>query len=354
MTSRLPREPAYFVERLRALALGIRSSVGRALRTELTEQLSRATAERGGDTIYRLDEHGEAVLQSHCDRWGRELPFLLIAEGLIAGEQVFPEDAPPDRLAFTLIADPIDGTRELMYSKRSAWVLLGVAPPPRSGLRPTLADVQIALQAEVPTARAAVADVLYAVRGSGVHAETHDLRTGAVTPFAPRPSQATTLEGGFAAISKFFPGSKALTARLEEAIFSEVLGPPTTESPQVFDDEYISTGGQLYELLMGHDRFLADLRPLLHNPRDPVTRITCHPYDICTALIAEEGGVVITDATGRPLAAPLDTHTAVTWVGYANQTLRALIEPALQRNLKMLLASHGVGTTDSDMAESDA
>jgi len=336
-TTLLPRPPDYFLERLRHIALAIRASVAHALHAEMAELLSRAIAERGGDTIYRLDEHGEAVLLTHCERWGHDLPFLLIAEGLVAGEQIFPQGASRDELAFTLIADPIDGTRELMYSKRSAWVLLGVAPPPRPGWHPTLANVQIALQAELPTARAAVADLLYAVRGEGVHAETHDLRTDAITPFVPRPSQATTLEGGFAAISKFFPGAKELTARLEEGIFSELLGPPTSSSPQVFDDEYISSGGQLYELLIGHDRFLADLRPLLHNPREPVTRISCHPYDICTALIAEEGGVLITDATGRPLSAPLDTVTAVAWVGYANQTLRALIEPTLQRHLLALV-----------------
>jgi hypothetical protein len=175
-----------------------------------------------------------------------------------------------------------------------------------------------------------VADQLYAARGTGVRAETHDLRTGAVTQFVPRPSQAATLDGGFAAVSKFFPGAKELTARLEEAIFSEVLRPPASASPQVFDDEYISSGGQLYELLIGHDRFLADLRPLLSNAHEPIARISCHPYDICTALIAEEGGVLITDSAGWPLSAPLDTHTPVAWVGNANDTLRALIEPALQ------------------------
>ena len=31
--------------------------------------------------------------------------------------------------------------------------------------------------------------------------------------------------------------------------------------PLVFDDQYISTGGQLYELAVGHDLFTADLRP---------------------------------------------------------------------------------------------
>ncbi len=30
-----------------------------------------------------------------------------------------------------------------------------------------------------------------------------------------------------------------------------------------FEDQYLSTGGQLYELMVGHYRFNADLRPLL-------------------------------------------------------------------------------------------
>ncbi len=333
MSSTLPREPAYFVERLRALALAIRDSVGRGLRLETIEQLAQATDERGGDTIYRLDEHGENVLLAHCKAWGRELPFLLVAEGLPGGEHIFPDGAHRETLAFTLIADPIDGTRGLMYGKRSAWVLLAVAPPPRAKWQPMLADIQVALQAELPTARAALADVLWAMRGAGVQAETHDLRAGSITPFVPQPSRAATLDGGFAAISKFFPGAKEVAACLEEALFRELLGPPTGASPQVFDDEYISTGGQLYELLVGHDRFLADLRPLLHDPREPVARISCHPYDICTALIAEEAGVIVTGAQGQPLRAPLDTHTPVAWIGYANVALRESIEPVLRRLL---------------------
>jgi hypothetical protein len=190
------------------------------------------------------------------------------------------------------------------------------------------------MQAELPTARAALADVLWAIRGADVGAETHDLRTGAVVPFVPQPSRATTLSGGFATICKFFPGAKEAAARLEEALFRELLGPPIGPSPQVFDDEYISSGGQLYELLVGHDRFVADLRPLLHGPAEPVARITCHPYDICTALIAEEAGVNVTDAHARPLSAPLDTHSPVAWIGYANAALRTSIEPVLQRLLR--------------------
>ena len=337
MSSSLPRNPAYFVERLRALGLRLREAVGQGISTSTADQLSTATGDRGGDTIYRLDEHGEEALLDFCAGWAEELPFLLVAEGLEGGGQVFPQGADPDSLAFTLIVDPIDGTRGLMYGKRSAWALFGVAPPPGPDRYPTLADIRVALQAELPTARAALADVLWAACGQGVDAETHDLRTGALTRFVPRPSSAAGLAGGFAAISKFFPGAKAAAARLEEDLFLELLGPPTGGSPQVFDDEYISSGGQLYELMMGHDRFLADLRPLLHDLSEGVPRLCCHPYDVCTELIAREAGVVVTDAFGRRLDAPLDTTSPVAWVGYANQQIRQKVEPVLQRLLTELL-----------------
>src|SRR5438067_2539452 len=199
---------------------------------------------------------------------------------------------------------------------------------------------------ELPAARAALADVLWAACGEGVQAETHDLRTGAVTPFVPRPSRASTLAGGFAAISKFFPGAKAAAAGLEERLYLELLGPPRSESPQVFDDEYISSGGQLYELMAGHDRFLADLRPVLHDPGEASSRLCCHPYDLCTELIAREAGVIVTDERGAPLAAPLDTTSRVAWVGYANAALRQSIEPVLQR----LLSEAGGGRRETEAA----
>jgi hypothetical protein len=68
----------------------------------------------------------------------------------------------------------------------------------------------------------------------------------------------------------------------------------------------------------------------------------CHPYDLCTKLIAEEAGVIVTSPTGGPLTAPLDTDSDVAWVGYANRQLQALIEPVLNDLLHELglIASH--------------
>ncbi len=323
---------------LRRLGERLRESVSAALHAESVELLASVAGERGGDIIYRLDEHGEEALFAVCDEWAREEPFALVAEGLAEGRRLFPADADAERLAFTLIVDPVDGTRGLMYAKRSAWALLGIASPPRAGLWPTLADITLALQAELPTPRAALADTLWAVAGQGAHGETRDLRTGAITPFTPTPSAATSLSGGFAAMVKFFPGIKTQTAALEEALFEALLGPPGADAPQVFDDQYISSGGQLYELMVGHDRFIADLRPLLIASGLPAA-ICAHPYDLSAELIAREAGVIVTDPWGRPLSAPLDTYSPVAWVGYANASLRDAIAPTLRRLLRERLGA---------------
>jgi fructose-1,6-bisphosphatase/inositol monophosphatase family enzyme len=330
--TRLPEEPAYFIDRLRSLQVRLRDEVRRQQARLAVDELSGVEAARDGDTIYRIDVHAEDILFEFCRQWSQEVTFLLVAEGIEgSGAQVFPESASPGEAQFILLVDPIDGTRGLMYNKRSAWSLAGVAP--NGGPETRMSEIEVAVQTELPTTRAALSDQLWAARGQGAHGETHDLVRGTRSGFVPRPSAAGTLAHGFAAISKFFPGGKTLAARLEEALFEELLGPPGDGNPLVFDDEYVCSGGQLYELIVGHDRFLADLRPLLHAAAGVPSRLCCHPYDVATELIAREAGVVVTDAAGGPLAAPLDIRADVAWIGYANATLREQIEPVLLRLL---------------------
>ena len=329
-----PYDEHYFVTQLTTLAIQIRDAVTQSLRNAGGDSLARPIAVRGGDTIYQLDVPAEQTLQRYCTEWGAQVPFLLIAEGLETGSQIFPAEADSTQLVFTLIVDPVDGTRGLMYGKRSAWTLLGIAPPPHAGKVPRLSDITVAVQSELPNARAFLADILLAVRGQGVFGETYNLFTGEKQPFIPRPSQADNLMGGFASIVKFFPGFKESAAHLEELLFAELIGAPTTESPLIFDDQYISSGGQLYELAMGHDRFIADFRPLLPNRVTGQSHLCSHPYDVCTALIATEAGVIVTDETGQPLDAPLDVTTSVAWVGYANTQLERRIAPILQKLLQ--------------------
>jgi hypothetical protein len=212
-----------------------------------------------------------------------------------------------------VIVDSIDGTRGLMYDKRAAWCLAAAAP-----IGGSLRDVVAAAMTELPTTKQGLADQLSGTRGNGVVAERVDVRDGRRSPLTVQPSTATDLEHGFAVVSKFFVPGKIALAELETALFTR-LG-----SRDVFDDEYISSGGQLHELIAGHDRFVADLRPLV----DP-DAFACHPYDVCTAMLLEAAGGVVTDPRGRPLDVPLDTTTAVAWVGYANPALAARIGPIL-------------------------
>ena len=153
----------------------------------------------------------------------------------------------------------------------------------------------------------------------------------------PRPSRASTIEQGFGNLARFFPGARAALAEIDDALIERTLGELPPGRALAFEDQYIATGGQLYELMLGHDRWCGDLRPLVWARRGR-RGLCCHPYDVCTELIARRAGVIITDARGRALDAPLDVETDVAWLGYANPSIRAQVEPVLQQ----LLKEHGL------------
>jgi fructose-1,6-bisphosphatase/inositol monophosphatase family enzyme len=257
------------------------------------------------DTVYAIDKVADDTLVQWFEAHWPDVE--LVSEGLEAPVLI---GADPQ---WTVIVDSIDGTRGLMYDKRAAWCLAAAAP--RGG---SLRDVVAAAMTELPTSKQGLTDQLSGVKGAGLEAERIDLREGTRSALTVQPSTATDLEHGFAAVSKFFLPGKVALAELESALFT-LLG-----SRDVFDDEYISSGGQLHELIAGHDRFVADLRPLA----DP-DAFACHPYDVCTAMLLEEAGGVVTDPYGDPLDVPLDTTTAVAWAGYANAELAARIGPIL-------------------------
>ena len=154
-------------------------------------------------------------------------------------------------------------------------------------------------------------------------------------------------------MSRFFPSARDELAALDEAVVFAALGPYAPGKAHCFEDQYASTGGQLYELIAGHDRFVADLRPLLRPllaARGLPPALTCHPYDVCTALIAEQSGVIVTDPHGRRLNVPLNVDAEVAWAGYANAHIRAQIEPLLHKALRdrgwVDVAPHAPGTSD--------
>jgi hypothetical protein len=135
---------------------------------------------------------------------------------------------------------------------------------------------------------------------------------------------------------RFFPGVRDVLAAIDDEIVRGAVGPPLPGKAQCFEDQYTSTAGQLYELMAGHDRFVADLRAQMEpvsTERGLPRLLCCHPYDLCTELIAREAGVIVTSVAGDPLNAPLAVDPDVSWVGYANQSIRASVEPLLHAAL---------------------
>lgn len=302
-----------------------------AARAKHAAKFARVHAVTTADTIYYVDRLGEeAILAWFEQHWPKAWPVELVMEGIEDGSTTFPRGTAVARTEFKCILDPIDGTRGVMYDKRSAWILTGLAP--QRGRRTQLSDILVAAMTEFPTAKHGFADQVSAIGGQGVVAATLDLRSRTVRRWKPRPSQAKDFEQGFASIARFFPEGKTELAAIEEALWRELGLWGKNGGQLVFDDQYISTGGQLFELIVGHDRMLGDLRPPVYAKIGlSAASLCCHPYDICTALIAQEAGCVIEAPDGRPLRAPLDTTTSVAWMGYANTTLARQVRPILRR-----------------------
>ena len=329
-------QPEIIVDKLRELQRRIRDVVIRS-HTSLANRhgVARSTS---ADTIYRIDAEVDPILVAFCEEWGQSMPLVLIAEGLEddggieVEHRVFPRGAKESDALIRVIVDPIDGTRGIMYDKRSAWSLAAVAPNKGPGTR--LRDVEVAAMTELPTSKMGFGDVLWAVKGAGAEGVREDLGSGQPTGLPLNPSQAGDIAHGFASVVSFFPGTKVPAAELLEHLVSRLIGPTDVTKALVFDDQYISTGGQFYELIVGHDRFIADLRGEFFRMLNLAEGLGTHPYDCGALLIAEEAGVIITDAAGHPLDGPLDTTTGLCWLAYANAELRSKIEPVVQEFLR--------------------
>lgn len=341
-------------------------------------------ADKSSDRIYRLDRDVESVLVTEIAGWPEKcFPLTLIGEGLgetgvvyFASSETEPQvgDAASatrgdvsEPSGWRVIVDPIDGTRQLMYDKRPAWFLAAVAPD--RGWQTVLSDAVASALIELPVSRQSQADVFLAERGSptvgrrlfcgvaGTSAgqaqssepldrDTQSSETVSVeerlhesVPVAVRPSGARDVQDGFLTVVSCFPGTRRLAADLSERI-ADQLGSGSS-LPPFFDDQYISTGGQMVQLMTGRDRACIDLRPVFNDLMDRTGNdrfIEVHPYDAAGLLAARQAGVILTDARGEPLDAPLDVTTGLNWCGYANQHIQSLVQPIVMQ----WLYDHGV------------
>ena len=329
------RNASLLLTRLRTIHAEIRDQVVLACEQTAIQQLSRIVADQAGDVVYAIDRISEEVLLHHFEQLGHEWSFVLIAEGVGEdGVLVFPPGRNPDDVELRIIIDPIDGTRGLMYQKRPAWILTGVAP--NRGAATSLRDIEIALQTEIPLVKQHLSDSFWALIQQRVEGERYNRLTQERSPLTPQPSHATTIEQGYGGIARFFPGGRAQLAAIDDEIVRRILGPNLPGKVQAFEDQYISTGGQLYELLSGHDRWMADLRPLLSVLQS--VGLCCHPYDLCTELIARMAGIIVTDEHEQQLSAPLDVTTELAWMGFANTALYQQVAPVLH----ILLQKHAL------------
>ena len=320
------------VQRLLALQHEILCALRAAQQRHDSAALSQVARTGDGDTIFAIDVHAEDILLQQCERWGRDEPLRLIAEGIPAAGIDFGRGEPRWRV----IVDPIDGTRPLMHDKRSAWSLAALAP--ERGQDTTLLDVVAAAMTELPTTWQGTSTRLWAERGSATRGDRLVLGTDTRTSIGVQPSRADHLRYGFVASSNFFLGAKELIARIEDAIFTRHLQHPRPWQAELYVDQYMSSGGQLAELALGRDRFALDVRPLVHRALGQEAALCSHPYDVCTALVAEAAGCVVTAPDGSPLASPLRVDGEVAWVGYANTELQANLQPIVQA----VLQEHGL------------
>ena len=308
----------------------------RASRT--TDQLATITEETAADVIYAIDTIADqAIFKWFEDNWSTKWPVQIIMEGLDDAHTLcFPLGTKIEDTSLKCILDPIDGTRAIMYDKRAAWILAGIAP--QRGKDNTLADIDVSAMTEIPTTRQWRADQLSATRGGGMQATAFDIRNDfKPAPVDLQPSQANEVRHAFGTICRFFPAGSTLLSQIEELLWEQLYGDSSDGTPLVFNDQYISTGGQFYEILSGHDRFVADLRPIAFRVLDIEENLSAHPYDVCCALILEEAGCVVEHPDGSALNCPLDTTSAVNWVAYANEELADNIRPALQTVLGRLV-----------------
>jgi fructose-1,6-bisphosphatase/inositol monophosphatase family enzyme len=326
-----PLDASRIVPRLRDLQGHLRAALRAHMLAQQPKVWSRTVRDDAGDTIFGIDVAAEEQLLEQCAAWGEEQHFVLIGEGL---EQRGVEFGRQGRGGprFRLLVDPIDGTRGLMFDKRSAWCLMGVAPD--HGPSTTLTDITIAVMTELPPTRQSTSDVLWAVHGQDARGERQNLVNGTAQAIPIVPSGSDSLQHSFATVNAFFQGGKELTARLEEAILARAFGPWNPLKAEIYSDQYICSGGQLAEVALGRDRFVLDVRPLVHKKLGVKSSLCCRPYDLCTLLIAQQAGCVVVDPFGEPIRAPLDTTTNVAFAVYANQRLAQRMIPIVREEVQ--------------------
>lgn len=296
-----------------------RTELHRAISASSSAELSTVAIEAETDTLFHVDEIAEQVLLDFFDQnQDQAPPFLLVGE-FASGESLSFGHGEPQ---YRILLDPIDGTRLVMHGKASGWILSGIFP--EKGERTRLAEAIFALQTEVPLLKHLVAETLWAARGAGAYRRVENLVTHDANIAALHNDPHDNLIHSFISFVNLFPRGKTAIAEVEEAFLNETLKQHNDAGSLIYEDQHLSTGAQLYELIQGKTRLVVDIRPALNHQwrqrREP-TVLCAHPYDLCAWLIAHEAGAVVRVPDGQSFDGSASATAEVGWIGFSNRSL---------------------------------
>jgi myo-inositol-1(or 4)-monophosphatase len=274
-------------------------------------------AAEGGDVTFQIDEHAEARMEAFLAERAPEVSFYSEDRGLVAPAG--------DRAEWVLVVDPIDGTRPALAGLESSCVSVAAAP---LDSEPTMGDVQVGCVLELKTGRSFVAE-----RGQGLDP-------------AANLSANQSLERMFWTYGFRGRPARALIEVICDLIDVSSVGGGTFDlGSATYDMTRIATG-QLDAYVEPGPRMIDDV-PAVRAEFERVgdgSILNNSPYDLAAAAIClEEGGAVVTDAYGEPLAArPLlgsGHEFQMSCVAAANQDLHTAICAEIDAGIERLRAA---------------
>ena len=153
-----------------------------------------------------------------------------------------------------------------MADLRSAWTVIGLAGPGEDV--PRLSDVCWGFVGELPDSRARAWRSLTARRGGGCRSALRELDGDTLLEEGElRANTDDRVDHGYFPFFAFHPDMRAEVARLAADFFTRLEHEEGAELAHCYDDQYISSGGQLALTAMGTYRMVVEARALLAERR---------------------------------------------------------------------------------------
>jgi len=332
-------------ERLEELGRRVRLAARAAMRSTLEREgpgaASRPVGQGAGDATFELDRVTERAVEEWLMEVARDGPLSLLTEDAgwrHVGPNAHTGASGPvtldgfDHGGPRIAIDPVDGTRHLMADLRSAWTVIGLAGP--GAVVPRLSDVCWGFVGELPDSRARAWRSLTAQRGGGCRSTLRELDGDTLLEESLlRANTDDRVDHGYFPFFAFHPDMREEVARLAADFFARLEDREGAELSHCYDDQYISSGGQLALTALGTYRMVVEARAHLAERRGRPTQV-CKPYDVCGAVLcAREAGCVVLGLNGEQLDVELDVSSPVCFAAFANESTRRRAWPHLEAAL---------------------